>query len=222
MKVIIINGAGGAGKDEFIKQFREAVIERSKGKAVVESISTVDYVKESAKFLGWNGVKNQKSRRFLSDLKDALTAFNDAPFKDVCERAKVADETSSAIGLDCFLFIHCREPEEIDRLVEKFFLSYSAESLLIRRPSSDPDSFDNHADRNILDYLEYAYIVDNDGDLDDLRGKAEEYLDYLESEKKVASMSTPFAEAFCDPLFTKQLRRFVLDVVEREREDDLK
>ena len=46
------------------------------------NISSVDKVKEAAKVLaGWNGEKDEKSRKFLSDLKDGdnynVEFFND-------------------------------------------------------------------------------------------------------------------------------------------------
>ena len=46
-------------------------------------ISTVDFVKEVAKFCGWNGQKTPKDRKFLSDLKNILTQWNDIPYKDI-------------------------------------------------------------------------------------------------------------------------------------------
>ena len=65
MKIIVINGRGGVGKDEFIKWCREANND-------IYSVSSVDYVKEIARLIGWNGEKDVKGRKFLSDLKDAF------------------------------------------------------------------------------------------------------------------------------------------------------
>ena len=78
MKIIVINGSGGAGKDTFIKYCREANHE-------IYSFSTVDYVKDIATLIGWNGKKDMRGRRFLSDLKDALSEYNDTPFKRCVE-----------------------------------------------------------------------------------------------------------------------------------------
>ena len=70
MKVVVINGAMTSGKDtfcEFCKDYRGNYI---------ASISTVDYIKEIASNVGWDGKKTPEARKFLSDLKDLTTEFN--------------------------------------------------------------------------------------------------------------------------------------------------
>ena len=47
------------------------------------SISSVDKVYEAASLLGWTGTKTDKDRKFLSDLKDLSTAYNDMPFEEI-------------------------------------------------------------------------------------------------------------------------------------------
>ena len=47
----------------------------------VEIISTITYVKDIAKTIGWDGGKSPADRRFLSDLKDALTRWKDLPYQ---------------------------------------------------------------------------------------------------------------------------------------------
>lgn len=61
-KVIVINGMGGVGKSTFISLCHEI------DPRVIET-STVDFVKEIALQAGWDGVKDEDGRRFLSDLK---------------------------------------------------------------------------------------------------------------------------------------------------------
>ena len=76
MKIICINGYPQSGKDTFVNFCY------SFG-SIIQSYSTVDFVKKIAKECGWNGVKDLKSRKFLSDLKDILTEWDDIPVRDI-------------------------------------------------------------------------------------------------------------------------------------------
>ena len=71
--VIIINGKGGVGKDTFIQLCQNYSDD-------IVNISSVDFVKEVAHFCGWQGEKDVSARKFLSDIKDALTNWKDIPF----------------------------------------------------------------------------------------------------------------------------------------------
>ena len=63
--VVIVNGCGGVGKDTFCDLV---------GKYInCITVSSVHPIKESARHAGWNGEEDDKSRKFLSDLKDACT-----------------------------------------------------------------------------------------------------------------------------------------------------
>ena len=50
------------------------------------NFSTVDKIKEIARDFGWDGEKTPKARKFLSDLKDVFTDWNDLPVRDVKSR----------------------------------------------------------------------------------------------------------------------------------------
>lgn len=70
--IVLINGSGGCGKSTFIKfcaMLNDKVVE----------LSTVDYVKEVATTLGWNGSKTEVDRNFLHNLKKALEEWKDIP-----------------------------------------------------------------------------------------------------------------------------------------------
>ena len=58
--VVIINGAGGTGKD--------TLCEITSRHYKTRTISAVDRVKEIALFGGWNGVKDDRGRKLLSDI----------------------------------------------------------------------------------------------------------------------------------------------------------
>lgn len=162
----------GSGKTTF-----EAICEKLLGWHFCRARSTVDKVKEIAAACGWDGTKTLENRKFLSDLKDLLTAYNDLPFKDVVEYQHIFSEQLKHEGFNedySLLFIDDREPEHIDRVKKEL----NALTLLIQRESSESKKVSNHADANILKY-DYDYIIDNNGTLEDLEDKAVEFLKFL-------------------------------------------
>jgi hypothetical protein len=75
------------------------------------------------------------------------------------------------------VFIHCREPKEIDKLVREF--DGEAVTLLIRRTAAESVEQINHADNEVLNYS-YDYTIYNDSTLSWLRNEARIFLtEYL-------------------------------------------
>lgn len=142
-KIIIINGTGGSGKDTFVLLVSKY--------AKVLNFSSVEKVKELAELAGWNGEKDEKSRKFLSDLKRLTTEYNDMSFKSIKEKVDEFIESEYEI-----MFIHIREPEEIDRAKNEF----GAKTLLIRRVGLD-SIVSNYSDASVENY-NYDYIIEND------------------------------------------------------------
>lgn len=173
MTIIIINGHGGAGKDQFINYFKEFA-----GASYVLNISTVDYIKRVALDLGWNYDKDDLSRRYLSELKDMATYWGDIPYWDVTHKTTTFYQDLEGYGVEHrgFVFIHCREPNEIKRLCNAFDNRFKTLALLIRRPTDK--IYGNHADDEVENY-KYDYIINNDSNLDDLKHKAEEFYNII-------------------------------------------
>lgn len=158
--IVIINGSGRAGKDSFVHATAKF--------AYVMNFSSVDKIKKAAEVLGWDGGKSEKDRKFLSDMKDLSTAYNDCPFQSM--REKVSEFYNSEADI---LFLHIREPEEIERAKKEF----NAHTLLIIRNSVDHVK-SNHADANVFCY-DYDFTVLNDGDLTDLAIHARRFVEEL-------------------------------------------
>lgn len=121
--------------------------------------------------------KRRLARKFLSDLKDLLTEWNDIPFKDIQKKVYETTEDWDYYGIDskrCAIFIMCREPEEIKKIVERL----DARTILVRRGSAECEEVSNHADAEILDY-KYDIEIENNGSLKDL---AFEALKFIEDE----------------------------------------
>lgn len=158
MKVYVVNGFPGVGKTSFEKFLCEIVGE---DKCVI--YSSIDFVKEVAKFCGWDGTKDEKSRRLLSELKRSLTLWNDVPYKMVEQEIEWARNGGKKVML-----IDCREPDEIHR----FCKEQGAQALVIRR--SNEHGAGNYSDMAVLDAV-YDFEIWNDGSLEDLRAAAREF-----------------------------------------------
>jgi hypothetical protein len=156
--VIIINGKGGCGKDTICD-----VLKRHYPTTV---ISTITKVKQAARVIfGWRGGKNDKDRKFLSDLKDLWTEYNDGPFDYAFDRVqKFDDDPESAYNQ--ILIIHIREPKEIEKLKKRIDLMgrIPCVTLLIKSTRTENVDYGNHADDMVNDYA-YDHVYFNDAPL---------------------------------------------------------
>lgn len=168
MEIVIINGVGGSGKDEFVRQVQSLI-----GEFRCVNYSTVDFVKFVAICAGWKEDKTPKNRAFLSNLKKTLADWDDVPYKKtVREIERTREEAEKYNRLDStVMFIHCREPEEIGRFVDEF----DAHTVLVTRDAAEETEQSNDSDRNVWNY-NYDIIVDNNGSIEELREAAETYL----------------------------------------------
>lgn len=171
VKVIIVNGRPGSGKTTF-EQFCQ---KWHYDDEIVAIVSTVDFVKEVALTCGWDGTKTPHNRKFLSDLKDLLTQWNDIPFKKIAKRVEFYRQMEGGH----FLFIDCREPEEIEKLKKAF----NATTVLIRRPQQENEETSNHADANVFDY-EYDVELYNEYGLAELEVMAARFINDIREEDK--------------------------------------
>lgn len=149
--VLVINGAGGVGKDTLCaiaaKHFK------------VENISSITPIKEVAGLFGWNGTKDDKSRKFLADLKQLTVEYNDYPTVWASEQYKQFLKSDKEV-----LFVHIREPEEIKKFVRA--TGGEAKTLLIRGGERMAKrEYGNSADDCVENY-EYDYYFINDKTLD--------------------------------------------------------
>lgn len=159
--VCIINGSNQVGKDTFIDLFKQGSTES------VHNISTVDKVKEAAAILGWDGIKTDENREALHQLKLLGTRFFDHSVRYV--REFVRKHTGTVI------FVHCREPEEIKRLVEevtKVDSGVFCRTLLIKNSRVEPAT--NAADQNVLNY-EYDDTIWNNSTIEEYMIAARKY-----------------------------------------------
>ena len=155
--VIIINGVGGIGK--------VTLCEFAEDNYTTQSVSAITPIKVLAVKAGWDGEKDAKGRKLLSQLKAALTEYNDASFHHLSECISAFKNNNCDI-----LFVHIREPEEIDRFkryVEKEFIKCIT---LLVQPSGGMrkvknikwnNPSDDNVDKYNYDYCYYNYYFTN-------------------------------------------------------------
>lgn len=145
--VIIINGSGGVGKDTLCdfagKHFK------------VQTVSSITPIKEIAKKdFGWDGKKDNKSRKLLAKLKEISVEYNDLPFRYLCKTYNRFLKSRAQV-----LFVHIREGKEIDKF--KKHVIGSCYTLLITRKSNKSIQWGNASDDNVAEY-DYDMIYEND------------------------------------------------------------
>lgn len=145
--VIIVNGKGGAGKD--------TVCEIAANFFRVKIISAITPIKEIAANYGWHGEKDEKSRRFLSDLKRAFIEYNDLPN---CYLEKEYHKFENS-DID-ILFVHIREKDQIDDFKQR--VKVKCVTMLVRSSKIEDDNkqYGNYSDDNVEDYS-YDYYYTN-------------------------------------------------------------
>lgn len=160
MKIIIINGYPQSGKDTFVqmcKEYNENIF----------NLSTIDFIKNIAYKCGWNGIKDENSRLFLSSLKKVIKEYNSYYLIDLDNKINnINEENPNAI-----IFIHCREIQEIVYLKNK----YHGNTLLIDRNKIDTSKLNNSSDKNVYLY-KYDYIIKNNSDLKNLKKEAKKFI----------------------------------------------
>lgn len=174
MKVIIVNGSPRSGKSLFCEFCREQL------NGWGYEYSTVDFVKQIACYCGWDGTKSLQNRKFLSDLKDLLTEWNDIPYKKVTDEIQKVLKRYKTLEIDTdklIFFIHCREPKEIQKFVDRM----GAKTLIVRRLEAEEQKQSNHADSNVFNY-DYDYVICNNGTKDDLFDESNRFLEKIKVE----------------------------------------
>lgn len=155
-----MNGNGGTGKDTFVSFISKYI--------PTYKYSIIDLVKTASRILKWEDKKTEKDRKFLSDLMDLSSNYNDAPYQDI--KKLVDDFLNDYIEADV-LFIDMRDPKDIERAVKDF---QAKTILMINSKVNKIES--NHADLNVERY-NYDYIIENNGTIEQLDEKAKIFVD---------------------------------------------
>ena len=168
---IVINGRGGVGKDTLC----DFAAERFR----VRNVSSVDPIKAIAREHGWNGEKDLRSRKFLSDLKRTFTEYNDLP------NAFLQDQHTEFLACDeQIMFCHIREGEQIDAFKRRME-GHLVLALLIRREGEDVTKhYGNVSDDEVENYP-YDYFYDNNAPLEQTPEKFAAFLANIAKEQGI-------------------------------------
>lgn len=146
--MIVINGKAEAGKDTLC----DFVIHHF----YAQKISSITPILRIARENGWDGSKDNQSRKFLSDLKRAFVEYNNLPniyLQEECEKFLKSDND--------ILFVHIREAGQIDEFVSKVRDTCICCTLLVsNQPNKEPVLFGNDSDDCVENY-EYDYHYQN-------------------------------------------------------------
>jgi hypothetical protein len=151
MKIFIVNGYPGSGKTLF-QEYCYSILHEKFAHCVILRTSVIDPVKVIARRIGWDGNKDERGRKFLSDLKDALDAYSNFTFNSIDSFAKSDVD---------FIFMDARSDYDIDYAVK----TYGAISIFIDKDNNEVGHL-NHADANVRDY-NYQYYINNNGTKED-------------------------------------------------------
>ena len=150
--VLVINGAGGVGKD--------TLCDLAERHLKIRNISTITPIKDIARMCGWDGSKDDKSRKFLADLKQLSVEYNDFPTKWAINIFNEFMQTDEQI-----LFVHIREPEEIAKFVKA--TGGFAKALLVRGGERMKKSHYGNAADDCVENYTYDYYFLNDKTLEE-------------------------------------------------------
>lgn len=139
--------------------FEKMVMTHSKGQGHITSM--VEIVKHYAEQMGWEGTKEDKDRKFLSDLKLALAEWADIPMQYVINRVQLFEELNDTT----YCFVDAREPADIDKLKELLDKDFDVRTVLVDRNISR--EYGNIADDGVMNY-KYDITIMNTGTLKDL------------------------------------------------------
>jgi len=161
MKIVVINGSAESGKDKFVRYVKQ----NEKYDYTTINISTINPSKEALRILGWDGkFKTEETRQAMVDLKRISMKLFNGPFKHVVEQIKGTSQSTTKTNW--VFFVHCREPEEIQKLVDHY--KQDCTTLLIRSPKGKV--LKNGSD-DVVENYNYDHIINNES-IEELKQEA--------------------------------------------------
>ena len=165
MKIFVINGYPGSGKDEFVRLCAQH------SKIPVVNYVTSTPAKLALHVLGWKGEeKTPEIRKALADLMELSEAlFNGVIAATEAKLIRAMED----YGDNCIVFIHCREPRNIDYYREK----HGAITVFINRDKvgNRKKRFSNASDAQVEHY-DYDIVIENSRSLQVLEQKAVDFI----------------------------------------------
>lgn len=168
-KIIVISGKPRSGKDTIVNISRTLLADSNVN---VYYYSSVDEIKKIAIMMGWDGVKDEKSRLLLCNLKKLSIDFNNGPLNYLKNKIDTINDENAII------FLCIREGDEIDKIKSIY---NDVICILVRRDECEGTG--NDADATCEDYA-FDYIICNNGTIKDLIDAVKVLLDEIGVRKK--------------------------------------
>ncbi|MCK5019166.1 MAG: hypothetical protein KAS32_19045 [Candidatus Peribacteraceae bacterium] len=163
--VIIVNGYPRSGKDTFVDIAEQHYY--------TSRMSTIDECVGIAKSRGWDGTKDDKSRKMLSDLKKWYVEHFDGPFREVKRWIGLSDDSQTR-----FLFVMSREGKEITRIMNHCLdIGVKCEYVMVDKMLAR--NFGNDSDNDIHNGAIPTYHLMNTGTMKELEERSILFLNSL-------------------------------------------
>lgn len=172
--VVIMNGLPGSGKTSIQKKCKYYLDMDEAFNC--HSVSSIDYIKELYRQLGWDGTKTDKARKDLSILKQMWIDNCNGPLVHTLKFVLSLPDNE-----DHFVFVDVREESEIIKFTECFnaveCLGIKCTTVFVSRKDVSGIEYGNKSDDNIGKNMSlYRHTVYNDGDFYDLERLAKDLI----------------------------------------------
>lgn len=177
--LVLINGHAGVGKDTFVGFCREWA--ESESKCRVYNFHRSDAPKDALRYLGWDGKKDDPTRKLLKDMVDYMES------KGLLNRF-LQDELRASISVntmvDSVMFYHVRDPEVMYELMDIYTsqtdMNVKPISVLITRDLEHPiEPSDWWGD---LEKADYTMTIKLPNDLQKTEKVAIDFMEFLLSD----------------------------------------
>jgi hypothetical protein len=166
---VLLSGRAGTGKTT-TANFMKEYLNNLNLKVIIASFAKG--VKQTAKFMGWDGNKDEKGRQLLIDVGMAGRAYN----KDTWCRTTFKYIIPDMLGypFDVVLIDDCRFPNEIDYVRNDW--TYQTTTVRLIAPEHEclknTPQYNDVSEVSLTNSRDYDYYIHNIEDLDSLKNKA--------------------------------------------------
>lgn len=164
MRVILLIGKAGVGKDESYKCIKELY-------PVAERYAFADRLKIFAYEMGWDGRKDERGRKLLQGIGQTVRAYKEGFWALKVAKAVEHDMPEIAVITDC------RFPNEI-QIIKNYFRDVTTIRII-----RDGVAEINDISENALNDYEPDFTIDNNGTVLDLQNSLKEVLNVRFSDK---------------------------------------
>lgn len=179
--IVIVNGKPESGKTTFENRCIRYLDINDLAYGYIHS--SIAYIKDVYKQLGWDGTKSDKARKDLSALKQMWIDNCNGPLKHMVDYVIKLDNDN-----DHVVFVDIREESEIIKFKEMFgslnSIGIRCTTVFICRDDNDGMEYGNKSDDNVGQNMSlYEYIISNNRAVENLNNLADAFISQLLEEE---------------------------------------